>query len=133
MKTDEEVIAEVAELDAKATKGDWSVSTNRHPTTDGEDWGGMEAFPHPAGGCGSPPTGMGRITWAGAKGRGNAHFIAAARTLLPDLAARLQKSNERVKELEKALRDLVGTFPQFANLIPELNTARHILSKKPTT
>lgn len=66
---------------AEPTPGPWQVFTNRHPTTDGRQWGCVVAVPHPAGGAGKLPTGM-KIYWEGPEGRANARLIAAVTDLL---------------------------------------------------
>ncbi len=67
------------------TEGPWHVETNKHPTLDGQRWGAVTAYRHPAGGGGRPPDGISEITWTGAEGLANARLLAAAPRLLAAL------------------------------------------------
>lgn len=91
---DREAIEERANRATPGTSGrgkgpGWRVSQNRHPTTQGQSWGTVDAFPHPALGAGTPPKGI-SITWQGDEGRDNAEFIAHARTDVPALLASIR-------------------------------------------
>jgi len=58
-----------------ATPGPWYLRTNRHPATNGNDWGWLDAYP--PGGRQSAPEGV-AVTWeAGRQSRHNAAYIAA--------------------------------------------------------
>ena len=59
------------------TERRWHVVQNKHPSTDGQPWGAVEAKLHPMGGSGQYPTGM-TITWKGYDGKATAQFIVTA-------------------------------------------------------
>lgn len=92
--------------ESKATR--WHVSTNRHPTTGGEEWGSLDAKRHPAGGAGTWPRGL-QITWEGAEGKATAARIAAceyACRALPDPERDVAALLRAVSELLTAIGNL---------------------------
>jgi len=94
-----ELIQQARELCEKATPGTWEEKTNCYPQCNGEPWGWI-------GGA------SGRITWSGSTGKENATFIAASRTLVPQLCDALesaQKETERLNfEVGKEFTCFVG-------------------------
>lgn len=79
---------------AEHTPGPWHLFTNRHPTTDGRQWGCVVAGPHLAGGAGKLPAGM-KIYWEGPEGKANARVIAA----VTDLLAALEEAELLMEEM----------------------------------
>ena len=97
----------------------WHVSTNRHPTTRGEQWGSVDAKRHPAGGAGSYPDGM-TITWEGARGKANAKRVA----LVPEMETLLRDLGPAY---EAAIRAL-GHGHEFPQIRAIVERATEILS-----
>ena len=66
-------LTEFRALAERATPGPWRKRTNRHPTTDGRDWGWVSA--NTSENVGLPGA---RVEWEGEQGDANAAWIAAA-------------------------------------------------------
>lgn len=82
-----ELIQQARELCEKATPGPWKAKTNSYPQCNGEPWGWI-------GGV------SGHITWSGNSGQVNAAFIAASRTLVPQLCDALEAMTARAEKAE---------------------------------
>lgn len=78
-----ELIKRARELCEKATPGPWAEKTNRHPQCNGDPWGWISGA-------------SGNITWSGSNGKINAAFIAASRTLVPQLCDALQDARNEL-------------------------------------
>lgn len=96
----------LAEMKARLAKGPWWVMTNRHPGTDGQPWGAVEA-----GRNGAYPAGT-TITWRGEAGRKTAAFIAFAPTDMAALIAEVERLQGENADLIKAFgrREHVAKF-----------------------
>ena len=83
-------LARLEELAGKATPGPWRKRTNRHPTTDGRDWGWISA--NTQENVGLPGF---RVEWEGELGGANAAYIAAlSPPVLRALISRLRRAEE---------------------------------------
>ena len=110
--SDAELIAKARELDAKATKGPWSSRKDYFDRNETSRDARYEVFPH-TNGLKRPEDGVGDWTALAScesyepKNKANADFIAAARTLLPDLANRLEAARKAIEwqPIETAPRD----------------------------
>lgn len=73
----------------------WRMATNRHPNCDGSQWGWIDGV-------------VGHWTWTDEKpfSRAQAEFIAAARTLVPELLAALIEARREVNDLSGAQADV---------------------------
>lgn len=82
-----ELIQQARELCEKATPGPWEAKTNSYPQCNGEPWGWIRGV-------------SGHITWSGNSGQANAAFIAASRTLVPQLCDALEAMTARAEKAE---------------------------------
>lgn len=108
-----ELIQQARELCEKATPGPWQLFTNCHPECNGEPWGWI-------GGA------SGRITWSGYSGQSNAAFIAASRTLVPQLCDALEAAQKELIDYHHTQKTADGKMAENARLrrINEQLTAR---------
>ena len=87
---------------SKHTPEPWHLFTNRHPETNGDQWGCIETERHPAGGCGTSVPGV-RCHWTGELGRANAARIVACVNALanvPDPATFVKAARELADSID---------------------------------
>lgn len=91
-------LTEFRALAERATPGLWRKRTNRHPTTDGRDWGWVSA--NTSENVGLPGV---RVEWEGEQGGANAAWIAAASpTAVLALIDRLERAEKCLRTIADA-------------------------------
>ena len=101
-----DLITEARELCSKATRGPWEVKTNRHPNLNGTPWGWIEGA-------------QGNICWSGNQSKLDAMLMSRSRTIIPELCDALEKAQEQIESVHKAL-DFAETQRQRSKNYTEL-------------
>lgn len=105
-KTDVELIDQAEKLDAKATPGPWAIASDWSHYCIGavKDDGSWSALRIVETANQNQRLDFSGPDYYGVARESDANLIADARTLLPELAARLKAANEKLAQAERALK-----------------------------
>lgn len=136
MMNNNELIKQARELCGEATPGPWKVENGKDVFTElGADngngahaaqndaWQVADCDPESGTGWCIDLNADGAINWGALKSKSNAAFIAASRTLVPQLCDALEAAQKEIAGLQKQIDTITGGYDYYANRSQQFENA----------